>query len=261
MSVKRGFSSFARERSLPYSRRSGRAGREYVVARRRGAMRDVPTSIVSTVTRNVRTGGFMGLEKKFLDSHRASTLVVDTAAGAECDPAANASCLNAIAQGDGESNRDGRKCTLVSVQIHGQVKMIPAADLADPRSAQHVVVLLVLDKQTNGAQLSSENVVSAANEPNLFFQNLQYVQRFQILARRDIDIEDGNFMADGANTGSTGGAIRFFNIYKRLKIPVVFTGTTADIANISDNSLHVIAVATSSGQVYMEYQARVRFLG
>ena len=62
--------------------------------------------------RNVRTGGLLGIEKKFLDTSLDATAIAASAnaAGAEYPPDAGCTgCLTAPAQGDTSSNREGNK--------------------------------------------------------------------------------------------------------------------------------------------------------
>lgn len=219
------------------------------------------------VVSNLRIGGFRDLEVKFLDSAIADTQIpspTDASSG-ELDP--TGSCLNAIAQGDGESNRDGRKVTLHSVFINGTVSTDTASDQTTATiSGSQVFVALVLDTQTNGAQLSSENVFTnpgasafTAASP---LRNLQYLQRFKVLATKVIDMNPDTLTYDGtADQKDSAGKVRSFRIYKRLKIPVIYTNTTASIANVADNSLHVIAFASGRWTCNLSYNARIRFTG
>lgn len=213
--------------------------------------------------RNLRTAGFLGIEKKFYDTYLTNQAIVATTNGAEVDPAADLSCLNAIAQGDGESNRDGRRCILKSVYVKGVLEASGVADAADPQPAKVVRVIMVLDRQTNGVQLNSEDVLkdSAGSDVNSF-TNLQHSGRFRIMYDRTFVIPTGVVMADGANTGSQQMGKVPFKIYRNLNIPVTFDGTTENIANITDNSLHMLAICdNATGIPKISYQARVRFVG
>lgn len=210
--------------------------------------------------RNVRTAGYLGIETKFWDK-TYSAAVATTTAGAEADPAANSSCLNSISQGDGESNRDGRRCVLKKLILRGMLTLGPTADQADGISARVVRVLVVLDKQTNGVQLNSEDVLAdSAGVDVLSMVNLQHSRRFRILWDRTFVLQPATAQTDGANTASIAHEGKYFSIVKNLNIPVTFDGTTDDIANITDNSLHVIAIA-NGGAPTLAYQSRVRFVG
>jgi len=227
----------------------GSKRRRFVVGRAGGRLR----------RRNVRTAGYLGIETKFWDK-AYDAAIVNTTAGAEADPAANSSCLNSISQGDGESNRDGRRCVVKSMQIRGYLQGTALGDQADVPPAVIVRVLVVKDCQTNGVQLNSEDVLSdPASEP-LAMINLQHSRRFRILWDRTFVCPRNAAAEDGANTNSTTPTGHVFNIYKKMSMPVTFDGTTDDIANITDNSLHVIAFANTTGMT-LRYTSRVRFVG
>ncbi len=211
---------------------------------------------------NPRTGGFIGMELKFLDTFLSNHTVVETVAGSEIDMSSGSQlCLNAIAQGDGESNRDGRKCVLKSVQVRGKLHLATQADVANAEIGETCRILLVWDKQTNGAQLNSEDVLLDGSGVDLLsLRNLQYSQRFQVLAEEMVDLQWSNSQTDGTNTASVGGEAKHFEMFRKLNIPVVHTGTTGVVASISDNSLHLIAIAAGA-DITLSYQARVRFVG
>ena len=67
----------------------------------------------------------------------------------------------------------------------------------------------------------------------------------------------------GAGQAYTAGLTQAFSIFVDLKdLVTTFTGTTSDIANIADNSLHVIAFTVAdSGAPILSYNARLRFMG
>lgn len=212
-------------------------------------------------SRNIRTAGYLGIENKFYDTRYGETAVSTTTAGSEADPGAGISCLNAVTQGDGESQRDGKKIMMRSIELRGRVGALNLADDADPPASYTVRVLLVLDTQTNGAQLNSEDVLlDQGGTKYLDNRNLQYSSRFRILWDKYFTIEPFHAMADGANTGAFSMKDQIFRVYRKLNIPVNYTGTTEAIANITDNSLHVIALGNNAN-AFVEWVSRLRFVG
>lgn len=219
--------------------------------------------------RNKRTGGFMGIELKFYDQKLIdSTLQKPTdAAGGEENPSATIA-LNTVIQGDGESNRIGRKITMKSIQIEGTVTTSSKASGALGFEPTQIFIALVLDTQCNGALLNSEdvftnpgaNVITAAKP----FRNLQQSKRFRILATRTFTMTNPAIAND---TGATGGIIanglsKPFKIFKRLGVVTNYTGTTETIANIADNSLNIVAYCNDTELApKLNYICRLRFLG
>lgn len=215
---------------------------------------------------NIRTGGFIGMEKKFHDFEKATTTVVATVAGSEQDPA-TVNCLNGIAQGDGESQRDGRNYVIDSLYIKGEVNTVAqeatTANRANLKPFEEVSVALVLDTQTNGAQAAAENVFVDPSNTELdckLLRNLQYNTRFRVLWEENLHL-DFNTLAHDGTQYYTLGTSRGFKIWlPNLKIPVTTTGTSANVSVISNNSLHMIAVSRA-GLARIEYHGRLRFRG
>lgn len=211
---------------------------------------------------NVRSGGFVDRELKYFDSSINATAVVVNVAGAELDPAGN--CLCYPTQGSGATNRDGRRIVMKSLFIRGYISLDNLQDQTDPPANPIVRVLVVLDRQTNSAQLNSEDVLSDAGTTKaLSFRNLEFSDRFKTISDSFYELAYAYQQADYAAlpaTASWRGAIKFFTLFKRLDIPVTFVANAGSVADISDNSLHVIAQSTNAN-VKIQYESRVRFVG
>jgi len=214
---------------------------------------------------NVRTGGFLGIELKYVDSALVSSALTapTDASGGEKDPA-TLLALNAIAQGDGEQQRDGKQVCIKSVYVSGVVDVPVQANLTAGTVDPLVYVALVLDKQTNGAQLNSEDVfvnpgasaVTAASP----LRNLQYTSRFQVLDSVLLHPPARQLSYDGTNIESSGTRMPF-KLSNTSDIIANYIATGAVIAAIQDHSLHVIAYTSSATGATISYNARVRFVG
>ncbi len=208
---------------------------------------------------NIRTGGFLGQELKFVDYEKDAN-VVQTLAGSEFDPTEGA--LNALAQADGPSSRDGRAVILKSVHVRGVIDTTVSTDGSE---ALVYRVVLYCDKQTNGAAPNAEDVFVDPSDADLdafTLRNLAFSKRFRILSDQWYDAH----AVAGYGNGSTNKLFYkkiMFKIDKKLNIPVNYTGTTAAISTIVDNSLHLLIVAgpTSGAQANAKYTSRVRFVG
>lgn len=217
--------------------------------------------------RNARTGGFMGMELKFKDVNLNASVLATTAdgSGMEKDPSATV-VLNSLQQGDGESQRDGRRVTMRSVFVSGMVQIPAQADQTVPEAPPHVCIYLVLDKQTNGATISSEDVFVNPSGTALggtsLMRNLQFTSRFTILDKVSFNVPIGQVSGDSTNFDMTGG-LRKFKLSANLNnLRVTFSGTEDTVANITDNSLHLLASVTSgtTGAI-LTYNSRLRFMG
>ena len=216
--------------------------------------------------RNVRTGGFLGIETKFYDTFlldRNLTKPTD-GSGGECDQSATVGPTT-IAQGDGESNRDGRKCVVKSCYVTGIIEVPKQADQIASDIGGTVFVALVQDTQTNGALLNSEDVFTnpggldhLATSP---LRNMQYTNRFKVLARKLIQLPQAELVYDGTNIEQGGFHVPFMLSWRGV-MPMLFTGTTSDISNSVTNSLHIVAYCSDTTQApAMSYNCRVRFVG
>ncbi len=220
-------------------------------------------------TINPRSGGFLGIELKFYDNKLVSTALAapSDATGGELDPS-GASSLTTVAQGDGESNRDGRKLRARSIYVEGQIKTSTQSTESTADAQALIFLALVLDTQSNGAALNSEDVYAnpgaSANTAAGPFRNLQFTKRFKVLATRRFIIQNPNIANE---TGATGGLVqnglsKRFKFFKKLNFDIIYKGTTADIANTVDNSLHIIGFTTSTAMApQINYISRFRFVG
>ncbi len=213
-----------------------------------------------------RTGGFTGIEKKFYDTHLSSAALTapTAAAGGEHNPSATI-CLNSVTQGDGEEQRDGRKSTFNSCYVNGQITVPPQANITAGDGGSLVYVALILDTQTNGALLNSEDVFkNESGDANLAanpMRNMQFTQRFRILDKWTGAIQNPNLSWDGTNMESQG-LVMPFTLSSNLTFNTLYSGTTEDIANITDNSLSIIAYCSNTSLApSIAYNARVRFVG
>lgn len=208
-------------------------------------------------------------ELKFLDNSLVDTALVAATdwTGAELDPATTL-CLTAPAQGDTASSRDGKQIIAKSINVKGKV-YIPQTELqGSPPVGTEIFVALVLDKQTNNAQLNSEDVYSlvAANSglncrP---LRNMNFAKRFKILKTEKFIFDNtaiSHFAVDSFSKPARAIDFDWFVDLKDMKINFNST-TTGVIGNVLDNSVHVVGIANSTTEApAISYQARFRFIG
>lgn len=216
---------------------------------------------------NLRIGGFLGIELKYVDYALAGQVLVapTDATGGEVDPA-TALALNAIAQGDGEQQRDGKQAAIKSCYVTGVVDLPALANQTAGKDLPTVFVALVLDKQTNAAQLSSENVFTNPGASAILaaspLRNMQYTSRFEVLDSCLLEFSPNMITWDGTNIES-GGSRAPFKLSWTGELMTQYVGTGATVAAIQDNSLHLIAYVGPSvtSAPVISYNSRVRFVG
>lgn len=210
----------------------------------------------------------LGVETKFLDTSLAATALVAPAdsTGGEFDPSAM-SMISTPAVGDGEQNRDGKRIIIKNVYLK-VVLNLPAQELVvAPQIGTKVFVALVQDTQSNAAQMNSEdcfkNTAAIAATAMIPQRNLLFSNRFRVLKYECVDLTPDTLSHFANDSFSVGGKTVVLDWFLPLDMPVNFNaGTTASIANVIDNSLHVIAFSnTIVGAPTIAYNARVRFQG
>ncbi len=201
-------------------------------------------------------------ELKFVDYTVTNDAFTTVWAGGEMEDA-TALSISAIAEGTGDSQRAGRVATLISWKINGFVNIAAVESITTPLPDQIARIVVVHDKQTNGAQLNAEDVfdtIAATTDINSMLK-LQQEHRFKVL--KDIMISVHRTQTnEGAVNLFASGIHRFpFMMSGKFNPPirVNHSATAAAIASVTDNSIHVIGTATNAA-VLLNYRSRVRFL-
>lgn len=190
------------------------------------------------------------------------------ASSAEVMPSSGCTdCISVPAQGDTEIQRDGRKYTLKSVWLSGTLDSSALPDQADAIEDRGCYFALVLDTQTNGAAVNSEDVfinpgTSTANLVPQPLRNLKNSKRFRILD--SVYVPPGGMYAftDGTATGSCGNQIApVINLSWKGSIVCDSKNTTANVTSASDNSISLIAYNAGGTTKVFYGKSRVRFTG
>lgn len=226
------------------------------------------------VIANIRSAGLLGVELKYLDAPKAATALTapTDASGGEMDPSSVVTgCLSAPAQGDGPTNRDGSKIVMKRIYVTGTILVGAQAAQAAADIVPSILICLVLDKQTNGQQLNSEDVFvnqnASANTATNPQRNMSFTNRFEVLKTVQFMLPQPYAFNDAATTAAQGGISKPFKLKKSfglegLRVQFTTGGTTADVANVIDNSLHIIAFCSSANLApSIQYNSRMRFVG
>lgn len=216
---------------------------------------------------NIRTGGFQGMELKFYDTSLGSAALTTNTAGAagEHDPSATVK-LNTVIRGTSESNRIGNKIQMKNISVNGLITVASQINQTAVDAGAFVFLALVLDHQTNGATLASEDVYVNKSGIALggcsMYRNLQTSKRYRVLRSMQIVLPAQVSTYDGTNI-EQGGYMLPFRMDVPLNIETQFNGgTTEDVANIEGNSLHILGWTTSTSLApLLTYNARLRFVG
>ncbi len=176
---------------------------------------------------------------------------------AETSILASSGLLNLIAQGTGESQRIGRKCTIKSISLKGNYRLQPAESAPEFASSMFYLYIL-LDTQCNGTLATWGNVFNSTNAAKGHF-NLKNQGRFKLLCKKVIELASS---ASGA-LDTYGNRERNLEIYKRVNIPIEFSGVTGALTEVRSNNIFFAWGSGSGGDDILRFdgQARVRFVG
>lgn len=171
-------------------------------------------------------------------------------------------CLNGISQGDESDQRIGRKYWLRRLEICGQLRYDPPANV----SVQPVVRLLVyVDRRTNGNGTSGSSggslaglLVQPTNTANTVFayRNLNDSDRFDVLADRRFTLRPT------ANAGATESAdfTAPFDLHFNLE-KYCYECIVPDLADVPQNYTIRLGLLSNSDYVRLDYNYRIRFSG
>lgn len=216
-------------------------------------------------------GGQVNSERKYFDT-RCATLAVQITnasfAGAEADPnVGGGNCLFSPTQGNDISNREGRSCYVHKITIQGVIEVNAQTGQAAVDQTQTCRLILCMDKQTNGTQMNSEDLIeSTGGVPGTFqFQNTKNFGRFQVLRDKFVNFSQFTIAANGSGQVFQGGQSKYFKLKYQFKTPirVNFNATNGGtVADIVDNSFHLLAGRDNADSpVSLDYQCRVSFTG
>lgn len=212
---------------------------------------------------NSRTGGFLGVEYKFLDTELVGAGL--TTSWNTHNPTGTG-CTNSLSvpqQGDGESQRDGKNYVITSIHLRGSVWIEQQEAQAAPESQHRIRVILYQDTQTNGAEATATDIMDSGHtNDTLAFRNLQYSKRFKIWMDKTMVVVPA-ITSEASNVFSNGRAMRNFTYNKKFKVPIKVScnGTTANVNVCVDNNFGIAAIADTSSDVGLDYNCRVRFVG
>jgi len=245
---------------------------------------------------NLRTGGLLAIERKFLDTARAAA-ALQTGVGAAVVSGGPSTwnpplqspnqfrsavglvwsvspvALNVIGIGDSGSDRDGRQVINDSIHIRGLLDFGNALDVGTDNAGTTVNVVLVLDTQTNGGTPAGSSVFvnpgditaqTPAVNGTAPFVNLSNSKRFRILKHIRRTCNPSAMSGNGTISRPQGCWAFSMDVpLKQMKTNYVSDDATQNLtsASIGDNGLFLYAWADVVNNIYISYNSRLRFRG
>ena len=187
-------------------------------------------------------------ELKYNDVTQSNQLITNTGIVA---------VLNAIATGTDVNGRVGRQITIKSILVNFNIYNNDGANSSVPDGV-YGRISLVYDSQPNGGGAAAMNAIWNSADPNAPV-NLNNRDRFKILWTRRYQIS-AYFLNGSAQI--TGGAPqnKYFSIFKKCNLPVVYGGAGGTAADIQTGTLLLTITADSTNNSAWAWNSRIRYV-
>lgn len=152
--------------------------------------------------------------------------------------------LNLIPQGTTDQTRIGNKIRITKIHFKGSVSWSATNDIR----FGEVRIVLVLDKQANGANPAWADVFDASGQPVDQFRNMDNSERFMVL--KEFKIKPGAFMYDTVNA-NVHASMNILKYNKKCDIPVHYSSTTGAIGEVKSNNLVLLAVSNNGDDTHV----------
>ncbi len=164
--------------------------------------------------------------------------------------------LTKVPQGNGESERIGRKFIIEKISINYHISL-PAKTVASSTS-DTMRVMLILDKQTNGAKFVATDLIDT--DSIFSFNNLSNSNRFRILYKKNVDLAAGGAADNDVNfVFSEASKYLMFTILVEIPIEYDNSFDTGAITTIKSNNVYWVT-QSRSGQGIGLGTARIRYV-
>lgn len=214
-------------------------------------------------------GPFSVTEMKQFESFLEDKAIPEAAAmgGKEADPA-TLNTIFAPTTGSNFNNREGRKCTVFRIKINAVLEQDAEDSETTTNNGSMIRMVLYMDKQTNATFAQSENVFSTIGTPSVknsinAMQNPANYGRFRVLLDRTFSAPiTTSVNNNGAGTVTTDAPQRQIKLRYNFRngLKVHFNSTNGGtVADIIDNSLHVLCWRVGGMSCKLDYHARVSF--
>ncbi len=163
--------------------------------------------------------------------------------------------LTVVPQGNGESERIGRKFSIEKISVNYNISL-PVATIGQ-NTSDTMRVMLILDKQTNGAQFVATDLIDT--DDIFSFNNLANSKRFKILHKQNYDLAAGGAAPSGAaRIFSEDNKFLMFTI--NVLIPIEYDNSldTGVIATVRSNNIYWVTQSRSGHGIGLG-TARIRF--
>lgn len=160
-----------------------------------------------------------------------------------------------IPDGNSQSEKEGLKIVIKSIQYRFQLKLPSTTVVADATDVLRAI--LVRDKQANGALPTVADILNGTDIMN--HKNLENSNRFVTLFDKTISISSMGGFGDGT-TNATLPNTKSWSYFKKMNLPIQYnnSATTGVITTINSNNL-VLMFISEFGKCGMNVNVRIRY--
>ncbi len=208
----------------------------------------------------------LGVEKKFTtDKFQDATLIntwvaipIEVSDHSATETAGN---MLMIAQGNGQSQRVGRKIMLTNISVRWVATRVAITDQEAAMAPTIVRMVWYIDRQANGAVATPSDIFTDTGEDFLQFRNLANAQRFKILKDIEVTLNPSAGAGDGTVENDWAGETKVGQFHKILNLPILYnqSATTGAIATIESNVIGCIMVSSVAEAALVTFNTRSRF--
>lgn len=162
-------------------------------------------------------------------------------------------CLFAPTVGAALNQRIGRKVKVLKIKIQGTIQTPVQAAQAAADAATSVRIVLVMDQQTNAAQMTGAQLFQTADSATAglsTFQNPNNFGRFRVLKQKRLTLQNPNMTGSPTTADVVQGSLKVnwkMNVVFSQPITVNFNATNGGtVADVIDNSFHVLCACDST---------------
>ncbi len=166
-------------------------------------------------------------------------------------------CL--VGQGTTDITRIGRKIIVRSFSLRFLVTLPTLANQDDIQDGDVLRIIVFLDRQANGANAVVTDVLETAVYNS--HRNLNNEKRFFIYMDRFVPLNRMVAATDGTNTNTSPQVVKQVNLYRKINVPVEFSGASGLIGEVTSNNLACLYISANGLCGVTDQESRIRYDG
>ncbi len=168
--------------------------------------------------------------------------------------------LNLVPVGDTESTRIGRKIWVTSIWVRLEIFLPQQQNQADIGVGDQLRIILIQDKQTNGAAATVLNILETQVKES--YRNLSNTERFRFIYDKNVVLNRRVAVTDGTNTSTSPTVVYHFEKYIRIpNVPVQFDGVSGAISEVRSNNFFLLFISQVGVLGVQNSNVRIRYKG